>query len=102
SEDLSPADRWQHKINQALGGSRLLLVLCSPASLRKASWISFETGFACGREVPVIPILHSGLAVGNLPSFLSEFQSLSLEAEDFGERLFQVVGKKLVIKCPEL
>jgi hypothetical protein len=41
-------------------------------------WISFETGSAHLRDIPIIPLCHSGLASNQLPVPLSVFQAILL------------------------
>lgn len=52
-------DKWFFKIDETLTGQRLLLVLCSPASMSRL-WIGYEVGYAAAKGVPSIPICHSG------------------------------------------
>lgn len=58
---------WFSVIKGQLSRAELVLVVCSPLSLNRP-WINFEAGCGSGRNVPVIPLCHSGLAPGDLPS----------------------------------
>lgn len=89
--DLLPGEKWLDRIDEALRNADALLVLCSPASLPRP-WISFETGCAWIRQVPVIPICHSGISLKNLPRPLSDFHALEMDGEDFGQRLLQAIA----------
>lgn len=85
-------DQWFSKIDTALTGHRLLLVLCSPASLSRL-WIGYEVGYAAAKGVPIIPICHSGTKPAALPSFLSRYQGVELDADAFVKQLFEAIQK---------
>lgn len=69
--------KWLDEITNALNQSDLHVVLCSPEAMTR-HWVSFETGAAHLRGIPLIPLCHSGLAPNQLPVPLSEFQAILL------------------------
>ena len=85
-------DQWFSKIDDALTGHSLLLVLCSPVSLSRL-WIGYEVGYAAAKGVPIIPICHSGMKPDKTPSFLSRYQGVQLDADDFVTQLFEAIQK---------
>lgn len=69
--------KWLDEMTAALTTSHLHAVLCSPDALTR-HWISFETGAAHLRGIPLIPMCHSGLEPQQLPVPLSEFEGVLL------------------------
>jgi TIR domain len=69
--------KWLDEMTAALKGSHLHVVLCSPDAVTR-HWISFETGAAHLRGIPLIPLCHSGLEPKQLPVPLSEFEGILL------------------------
>ncbi len=81
--------------------ANLVIVLCSPVSVRK-TWVVFEAGAAWGQaNVGLLPICHSGLLVPNLPSPLSSFQSLQLESADFAARFERSLTEMLDVNVQQ-
>ena len=99
SANITLGDQWFSKIDAALGGHRLLLALCSPASMQRL-WIGYEVGYAAAKGVPIIPICHSGLKVDALPSFLSRYQGISIDAPGFAPQLFEAIQKHIPLPRP--
>jgi hypothetical protein len=73
--------KWLDDLTKALNASDLHAVLCSPESLTR-HWVSFETGAAHLRGIPLLPLCHSGLNPDQLPVPLSAFQGIRLCAAD--------------------
>jgi TIR domain len=69
--------KWLDEMTDALKRSDLHVVLCSPDAVTR-HWISFETGAAHLRGIPLIPLCHSGLEPKQLPVPLSEFEGILL------------------------
>jgi TIR domain len=92
--DIPAGSRWLDEIDSALQSSKLLITLYSKASLNRP-WISFEAGCAWIRQVPIIPICHAGLSVGDLRPPLASFQALDIDDPRFGEKLFLAIAKHI-------
>jgi hypothetical protein len=80
--DLPAGKKWLSEIDKALHDSIVFLVLCSSKSISRP-WVNFESGCAFMRGVDVIPLCHSGVTKGNLPSPLSIFQALEIDSPSF-------------------
>jgi hypothetical protein len=65
--------RWLADIIGGLHRSQLHVVICSKDSMYRP-WINYEAGAAAVRDVPIIPLCHSGLVPAQLPVPLSESQ----------------------------
>lgn len=103
--DITAGKQWLQVVEEAMTSANLVIVLCSPVSVRK-TWVIFEAGAAWGQaNVGLLPICHSGLLVSNLPSPLSSFQSLQLENADFAARFDSSLTEMLALdsqRSPEI
>ena len=93
-------EKWLERIVDELKNADLHLVLCSPEALRRI-WITFETGAACLRGIPIIPICHSGLSDAQLPVPLSQFQAVRASDREGLLRLYNSIASKLGARVPE-
>ena len=96
-KDLPAGIKWLEAISKALESASVLIVLCSPVSIGRP-WINFEAGCCWNRNIPIIPVCHSGQRRDNLPPPLSSLQSLELEEGKFSEELIHALGEHLAIK----
>jgi TIR domain-containing protein len=95
-------DDWLAAVQQALQDSAAVIVLCSHASIQRP-WVQFELGAAWSRQVPIIPICHSGLRAADLPMPLSRKEAVELAAPDGFARLYQAIAQLIDLKrIPEL
>ena len=99
SESIAAGEDWLKSIDEALRNSKLLIILCSPVSIRRP-WINFEAGAAWVLDVPIIPLCHAGLTPNDLPMPLSLRQGLSLKDEESLRRLYQRIAKELSCLVP--
>jgi hypothetical protein len=90
-------DKWLVELDSSLTSADLMLVLCSPKSIRQP-WIHFEFGCAWTKSMQITCICHSGLSKIDLPSHLRTFEILEVEDDDFMERLFNDLAKRFGIK----
>ena len=93
-DDITAGDQWFRQIEDALAGAKMLLIICSPSSVYRP-WINFEAGAGWIKEVPVIPVCHSGMTKSALPAPLSFFQGLDAEEADFANKLVTALTKNL-------
>lgn len=99
-ESISAGDDWLKSIDSAIRQSRLMLVLCSPASIRRP-WINFEAGAAWMQQIPIIPLCHAGLTPGDLPAPLSFRQGLVLTDPRGIRRLYARIAMELECAAPD-
>lgn len=95
--DIPSGSKWLDKIDGALERANLLLILCSEKSLTRP-WINFEAGCGWIKRVPIVPVCHSGIEKGRLPSPVSMFQGLDLLATDFAKDLLGAVAQHMGIR----
>lgn len=77
---IPAGSRWFDAINNALNNSAVQISLCSPKSIHRP-WINFEAGCSWIRNIPVIPLCHSGLTKGQLPVPISLLQAGDIDNE---------------------
>jgi L-histidine Nalpha-methyltransferase len=100
-ESISAGDEWLESIRRGLTDADILLVLCSPTSIRRP-WINFEAGAAWISQKRLIPVCHSGLTPGDLPMPLSVLHGISAASPDGLAALYHEIAKQLQCDVPAL
>lgn len=100
-ESLKLGDEWFITIKTSLKNCKIIIILCSPLSINKP-WINFEAGAGWIKDIPVIPLCHSGLSIEKLPFPLKSFQGGILNNKEDIKKLFNVIAKILDIKTPKI
>lgn len=95
--DIGVGDKWLVELDGSLTSADLLLVLCSPKSIRQP-WIHFEFGCAWTKSMAISCLCHSGLNKVGLPPHLRTFDVLEVDDEGFMEELFADLAKRFGIK----
>lgn len=99
-ESIAAGDAWLDSVGRALQQANIMLILCSPESIRRP-WVNFEAGAAWMREIPIIPLCHAGLRPGDLPMPLSSRHGIALATEDGLQRLYARVAAVLDCDVPK-
>ena len=97
TDDIPAGSKWLEKVDNALGNAKLLIILCSPASIKRP-WVNFEAGCGWEKEVPIIPLCHSGITKSQLPAPLSFFQGLNIDDRNFPQELLKSIAKHLGVR----
>ena len=97
SGERGVGDKWLVELDSSLSSAELLLVICSPKSIRQP-WIHFEFGCAWTKSMAITCICHSGLNKVGLPPHLRTFDVMEVENDDFMEQLFNDLAKRFGIK----
>ncbi len=92
-DDIPAGTKWLNKISDALKESTLLIILYSPQSTLRP-WINFEAGCGWIKDIPIMPICHSGLTINQIGAPISSFQGLEIESDDFPKRFFEDIAKQ--------
>jgi hypothetical protein len=66
--------KWLDNITNSLKTCSVEIVICSPKSVTRP-WINFEAGAGWVRDIPVIPLCHSGIEPSTLPLPLNLLQA---------------------------
>lgn len=96
SRNIPLGQQWAQVIRDKLDESDIILILCSPISIKRP-WVNFEAGCGWIKELPIIPICHSGQSKDKLPSPYSGFQGVELEHEKFPQTLFDTLKDNLKV-----
>jgi hypothetical protein len=99
-EGIGAGDDWLKSVYAAIRESALMLILCSPSSIRRP-WINFEAGAAWMLGIPIIPLCHAGLTARDLPVPLSYRQGLVLCERTGVNRLYKRVAQTLNCDVPD-
>lgn len=92
--DLPLGRRWLDQISDALRRCVLEIVIVSPISASRR-WINFEAGAGWVRDIPVVPLCHSGMQPGNLPAPLNALQMGLATDLSVLESLWRQIGQCL-------
>ena len=94
---ISSGSRWLDNITSALGSCAIELILCSPKSVKRP-WINFEAGAGWVREIPVIPLCHSGMEPSSLPVPLNLLQAAKISEMPNLKLIFPVLASAIGAK----
>jgi hypothetical protein len=64
-ESIQLGDKWLTTIELSIKSCEMIIVLSSPLSVTRP-WINFEAGAGWVKNIPVIPLCHSGLTPSQL------------------------------------
>jgi hypothetical protein len=105
SDDVSSVgggSKWLDEISKALRLCVIELVLASPHSIGRP-WINFEVGGGWVREIPVVPVCHSGLDKAHLPLPFGLLQGANVtDADDLRTFVFGAIASAIGGKTPTL
>lgn len=98
-ETIQMGQRWLDSISGALKSCAVEIILCSPVSVKRP-WINFEAGAGWIRDIPVIPLCHSGMSPSDLPIPLNMLQAA--KATDIAglKLIFPVLAVAIGAKTP--
>ncbi len=99
TDSISAGDDWLQSVEEALQQSALLIMLCSPASIRRP-WMNFEAGAAWALHTPIIPVCHGGLSPRDLPVPLSLRQGIAIGDAEGLRKLYMRVARALMLDPP--
>lgn len=100
-ESIPVGRRWLDSITQALNECVVEVVICSPNSVGRP-WINFEAGAGWIRDVPVVPLCHSGMRRDELPVPLNMLQAANAVDPLDLERIFAVFAEAIGAAKPSI
>ena len=98
---ISAGARWLDNITESLSNCSIELILCSPKSVTRP-WINFEAGAGWVRNIPVIPLCHSGMEPAKLPVPLNLLQAAKVSEISSLKLIFPVLGQAIGAKTPNI
>jgi hypothetical protein len=99
-DSLQAGDEWIQTIKRNLNDAAIMIGLLSPRAIQRG-WVYFEFGAAWIRNIPVIPVCHSGLPRDKLPIPLSIFQALDLTDKGHLEHLYTQIAGAVGSRLPD-
>ncbi|MGC2657568.1 MAG: toll/interleukin-1 receptor domain-containing protein [Bryobacteraceae bacterium] len=93
--------KWLSEVTTALRKADLHVILCSDES-KTRPWIHFEAGAAHLRDIPIIPLCHSGLIAPQLPVPLSEYEGLQVGESAGLVMFYRALADALGSSIPEI
>ena len=99
-ESIKLGDDWLGTIKKSMKDCKLIIIICSPISIARP-WINFEAGAGWVKDIPVIPLCHSGLTPGKLPVPINSFQGGLFSNQDDIKKLFNRIAELLSISAPD-
>lgn len=99
-ESLQMGDDWMGTIKKSMKDCELIIIICSPLSITRP-WINFEAGAGWIKDIPVIPLCHSGLTPGKLPVPINSFQGGILNSKEDISKVFNRIARVLKIDSPD-
>lgn len=98
---ISAGSRWLDNITESLSSCAVELILCSPKSVIRP-WINFEAGAGWVRNIPVIPLCHSGMEPTKLPVPLNLLQAAKISEISSLKLIFPVLAQAIGAKAPNI
>lgn len=98
---ISSGSKWLDNITNALSSCAIELILCSPNSVKRP-WINFEAGAGWVRDIPVIPLCHSGMKPSKLPVPINSLQAAEITEAASLRLIFPVLASAIGCKCPKV
>ncbi len=99
TDSIAAGEEWLRSIEKALRDCAVFVILCSPDSILRP-WINFEAGAAWMRDIPLIPICHSGLLPHDLRMPLSLKQGIAMGEAEGLQRLYTRIAHVLDCDVP--
>lgn len=98
---IGMGQRWLDNITKALKICSIEIVLCSPESIKRP-WINFEAGAGWIRDIPVIPLCHSGMEPSKLPLPLNLLQAAIASQVSSLNLIFPVLAHAIGSQTPKV
>ena len=100
-DSIHMGQKWLDRISNGLKTCAIEIVLCSPKSILRP-WINFEAGAGWVRDIPVIPLCHSGIEPAKLPMPLNLLQAAKANEVSSLKLVFPVLAQAIGAKTPSI
>ncbi|MCK9183678.1 MAG: toll/interleukin-1 receptor domain-containing protein [Fibrobacteraceae bacterium] len=97
---ITLGQKWLNNITDSLKNCSVEIVLCSPKSIIRP-WINFEAGAGWIRDIPVIPLCHSGMEPSKLPLPLNLLQAAKANEISSMKLLLPVLAQAIGSNIPQ-
>jgi hypothetical protein len=93
--------KWDQNLLAALCRAKVMLALCSPHSIT-LHWINFEIGGAAARQIPIMPLCHSGLTPEQLPASIRTNEAVILPDAKSLKKWYDELSKLIDCRVPKI
>lgn len=100
-QNIEMGQRWLDNITGALKQASVEILLCSPKSVERP-WINFEAGAGWIKDIPVIPLCHSGMSPSQLPVPLNMLQAAKASETSSLKLVFPVLANAIGSATPNV
>lgn len=98
---ISMGQKWLNETTNALKLCSVEVVLCSPESIKRP-WINFEAGAGWIRDIPVVPLCHSGIKPTTLPLPMNLLQAATASEISSLKLIFPVLAAAIGANTPDV
>ena len=100
-ESIPAGAKWLDNVIESLKTCAIAIILTSDKSVKRP-WINFEAGACWVREIPVIPICHSGLEQYDMPLPFKMLQGIKISEPTGLRSLFATISRTIGGRVPSL
>lgn len=101
NESVMAGSKWVDHISGNLKRCDIGIILSSPNSVNRP-WINFEAGAFWVRDIPAIPLCHSGMNPPKLPIPLNLLQAKMLHNENDIKDIIKLISKNIGSRNPNV
>jgi hypothetical protein len=99
-ESITFGRNWVVKVSDALANAKLMFVFLSAQSA-DSKWIHFETGYACAKDIQVVPVCLPGIDLNRITPPISLLHGFNLHSHDAMGNIARICNKTLEGKMQE-
>src|SRR2546423_6719311 len=100
-QSIKMGQKWLDHVSEELKQCNVEIVICSPMSITRP-WINFEAGAGWIRDIPVIPLCHSGISPSDLPAPLNLLQAAKATDVSDLKLILPVLANAIGAKTPNV
>lgn len=97
---ISLGSKWLDDVDEALKQAKMQLIVCSYESVRKP-WVNFEAGAGWVRDIPIVPVCHTGMRPVDLPIPLNMLEGITANDPDGLRKMYRLLAEQLGSRTPE-
>ena len=98
---IQAGSKWLEEVEKGLKRADLQIIMCSKESVGRP-WVNFEAGAVWLRDIPVIPVCHSGMHLGDLPVPLSMLEGVECSNPEGIKKLYDAIATLLKVNPPAI
>ncbi len=99
-ESITFGRNWVVKVSDALAKAKVMFVFLSAQSI-DSKWIHFETGYACAKDIQVVPVCLPGIDLNRISPPISLLQGFNLHSHEAMGNIVRICNDALSGKMQE-